>query len=309
MKKILNVFIIVLFAILIVGCNVGSGTKYSVIMPTGAPSIALADFVKNNQEELDVEIVKGSDPLAAAFTKGNYDIIVAPVNLGAQFFNKVEDFEYVLYKPIVGCNYYILSSEVHAFSELDGKEMAAFGASSTPGVMLKALMSHHEIEATVKYQNSVDDVNGLLAAESVKTILTAEPSKTVRFGDKNYAQIDIAKLWKEMAGADYDIPQAGIFVKKSYIGRGKINQILESMEASIALSVDNPTTLAESAILVDENLKKMNVDKLATAIPNCNFLTKELNIEEVEYYFTKLIELGLEASIGGKLPEREFYFD
>lgn len=308
MKKIINIFIIMLFVIIMAGCNVSSGTKYSVIMPTGAPSIALADFTKNYSEELDVEIVNGSDPLVSAFTKGDYDIIVAPVNLGAKLYNSREDFEYVLYKPIVGCNYYILSSEISEFSELEGKEMVGFGEASTPGVMLKTLISHYGLNVNVTYQNSVNEANGLLVAEKAKTIITAEPSKTIISKGKDYSVIDIAALWKEMAGSEYDVPQAGIFVKKSFVKRENVQNILANMEASIELAYSNPTLLAESAIAVDANFAKQTVENLAAAIPNCNFLTKDLNREEVEYYFNKIIELGLGASVGGKLPDEGFYY-
>ena len=80
------------------------------------------------------------------------------------------------------------------------------------------------------------------------------------------------------------------------------------MEASIELAYSNPTLLAESAIAVDANFAKQTVENLAAAIPNCNFLTKDLNREEVEYYFNKIIELGLGASVGGKLPDEGFYY-
>lgn len=308
MKKIINLFVVMFFVLLVNGCNVASGTKYSVIMPTGAPSIALADFTKNSSEELDIDIVNGSEPLVSAFTKGEYDIIVAPVNLGAKLYNASENFQYVLYKPIVGCNYYILSSEVSSFNELDGKEMVGFGEASTPGVMLKTLIAHYGLSVNVTYQNSVNEANGLLAAGNAKTIITAEPSKTIISKGKDYNEIDIAALWKEMAGSDYDVPQAGIFVRKSYVKRDNVKEILANMEASVGLAYSNPTLLAESAIAVDPNFSKQKVENLATAIPNCNFLTKEMNIEEVEYYFSKIIELGLGVSVGGKLPDEGFYY-
>lgn len=308
MKKI-SVLILILFLSLIVGCDIhgGSNNEYKVIMPTGTPSLALGDFVANHAENVDVEIVMGSDPLVAAFTNAEYDIIVAPVNLGAKFYNSNDNFQYRLYRPIVGGNYYILSNEFTTFEELDGQPITVFGANSTPDVVFRTLCAHYEINPIITYVSDVNTANSNLLASAAQTIITAEPSKTNVLTKGDFNVIDLQELWREMSGADYDVTQAGIFVKTGLI-EAEVDNILEDMEASIAMASSNASGLVTSAMAGDSNFGKFSVELLTEALGNCNILPGGTNYKaDVEYYFNVLIELGLGKSIGGKLPDDEFY--
>lgn len=311
MKK-LNLLLVLLLifttTFLVASCDLDVKDKYSdefsVVMPTGAPTICLSKFIKDNEKNT-IEIVSGADPLVAAFTNASYDVIVAPVNLGAKFYNQTEDFAYILYRPIVGCNYYILSTEELSFTDLDGRDMESFNEAATPGVMLKTLCAYYEISPNVHYNSSVGEVNPLLLSGKADIILTAEPSKTVVTSKKSFYEIDILALWQEMAGSSYNVPQAGIFVKKECLSNPNFVEMLEAMDESVKTDA---RVLAESAIEVDPNLSSMNVDLLTKAIPNCHFITNPLNQAEIEYYFQKVIDFGLGKTIGNKLPDEGFYY-
>lgn len=311
MKK-LNLLLVLLLifttTFLVASCDLDVKDKYSdefsVVMPTGAPTICLSKFIKDNEKNT-IEIVSGADPLVVAFTNASYDVIVAPVNLGAKFYNQTEDFEYILYRPIVGCNYYILSTEELSFADLDGRDMESFNEAATPGVMLKTLCAYYEISPNVHYNSSVGEVNPLLLSGKADIILTAEPSKTVVTSKKSFYEIDILALWQEMAGSSYNVPQAGIFVKKECLSNPNFVEMLEAIDESVKTDA---RVLAESAIEVDPNLSSMNVDLLTKAIPNCHFITNPLNQAEIEYYFQKVIDFGLGKTIGNKLPDEGFYY-
>lgn len=314
MKKVFLSILLALFSISLFACAKDQElTEYKMIIPTGTPTLALGNFIENEMNvtsgiKVNADIVSGSDLLVAAFTQQDYDIIIAPLNLGVKFYNESSNFDYVLYKPIVGCNYYILSSTIEDFASLDGQDLATFGKNSTPSVVLDTLCKYYNISPNVTYYDAVTDVNPLLVSGKVNSILTAEPSKTVVSNNKSYNVIDLAALWKEMAKTDYDIPQAAIFVKKEAFNGDDLNKILNEMEKSLELSTTNPALLATSAINVDANLSKQSVENLTKAIPNCNILTHSLNKEEVEFYLNKIVELGLSKTIGGSLPDEKFYY-
>ena len=310
MNKIYKLFVLIFTVCLslsLLSCSVevknSQSENYSIILPTGAPSIGLSKFIK--ETNYTVDIVSGSDMLVAAFTQESYDVIVAPVNLGVKFYNQVEDFGYILYRPIVGCNYYILSNEELSFEDLDGKEMESFNEAATPGVMLKTLCKYYGIEPIVHYNSSVGEVNPLLLSGKASIVLTAEPSKTVVESKKSFYSIDILALWQEMAGNTYNVPQAGIFIKKELINNTEYLRMLIEMDKSIEA---NPSVLAECAVEVDQNLSSMNVELLAKAIPNCHYIKTQVNKEEVNFYLSKIIELGLGKTIGNKLPDDSFYY-
>ena len=305
MKRKNNLILGLLLLLIVASCQVNEPDAYKMIVPTGAPSIALSNFI-DETEVVEVEIVSGSDPLVAAYSNQSYDIIVSPVNLGAKFYNQNENFDYVLYQPIVGCNYYLMSNhEILSFSELDGKELIAFNENSTPGVMLKALCAYFDVTPNITYLSSVSEANAYLVSGQAEYILSAEPSKTIISTKGTYYSLDINDLWQEMAGSLYTVPQAGIYVKKSLLEKESFKTLLKKMSESLKVEA---SVMALKAIKVDENLKSMNQNLLTKAIPNCHFITTPMDVAAVEFYFTKIMEFGLGKTIGGKLPDEAFYY-
>ena len=95
MKKIVLCFMLIIVGLLVVSCDLGStenpeDKKVSIIMPTGTPALGLAEYAVDAKEDenITVDIVAGSDPLMAAFVNKSYNVIVAPVNLGAKMFKQ-----------------------------------------------------------------------------------------------------------------------------------------------------------------------------------------------------------------------------
>ena len=86
MKHKITLFILLL--ILISGCSVKEETKLKILVPMGAPSIAAIPVLKEDIHS--VNLVSGTDPLQAALISPNpeYDIIIAPINLGASLISK-----------------------------------------------------------------------------------------------------------------------------------------------------------------------------------------------------------------------------
>ena len=132
MKKLLLTLLVLLSLFTIVGCKKEKEEeqleKISVIMPTGTPALALANYVKEakDKDEADVSLVAGADLLKSAFINKDKDVIVAPVNLGAMMYNNYE--AYVLYKTFVWGNLYLASkNELTSINDLNEKTLVVFG--------------------------------------------------------------------------------------------------------------------------------------------------------------------------------------
>lgn len=157
------------------------------------------------------------------------------------------------------------------------------------------------------YINDVTEANATLISGKAKTIVSAQPSISKFNANGKYYTLDLQAEWKKMAGSEYAIPQAGIFVKKDKLEKANVKKVLSYLSNSIALANSDPKKLAESAVNVDQTLAKIGSETLVKAIPNCHFINDKYNKAEIEFYFNKLIELGLGNTIGGKLPDEDFY--
>lgn len=278
-----------------------------MIVPTGTPSLGIAN-VLNDKTLVDANIVSGSDPLIAAFTNASYDVVVAPVNLGAKLYNANENFSYILYKTIVWGNYYLVSNEeIATLESLEGKTVLVFGKNSTPDVVLRTLISAKNINVNLEYVDDVATANSYLLSGKADIIVSAEPSLTKMSANKNFYTLDLQKQWQQLTGS-YSLPQAGIFIKKDSKDEKYLKTVLDKMIESVQMAQTKPNVLIASAVSVDENLAKIGEETLQKAIGNCNLRVEETDKEAIEFYFSQVIQLGIGATVGGKLPDEAFYY-
>ena len=305
--KFIYIFVILFSMLLMVGCIDDSSKKVSVIVPTGTPSLGIAN-VLNDKTLVDANIVSGSDPLIAAFTNASYDVVVAPVNLGAKLYNSNENFSYILYKTIVWGNYYLVSNEeIETLENLEGKTVLVFGMNSTPDVVLRTLISAKNINVNLEYVDDVTTANSYLLSGKADIIVSAEPSLTKISANKNFYILDLQKQWQQLTGR-YSLPQAGIFIKKTIKDEKYLKTVLDKMIESVQMASTKPNVLVANAINVDENLAKIGEETLQKAIGNCNLRVEETDKEAIEFYFSQVIQLGIGATVGGKLPDEGFYY-
>ena len=305
--KFIYIFVVLFSMLFITGCIDDSSKKVSVIVPTGTPSLGIAN-VLNDKTLVDANIVSGSDPLIAAFTNASYDVVVAPVKLGAKLYNANENFSYILYKTIVWGNYYLVSNEeIATLESLEGKTVLVFGKNSTPDVVLRTLISAKNINVNLEYVDDVATADSYHLSGKADIIVSAEPSLTKMSANKNFYTLDLQKQWQQLTGS-YSLPQAGIFIKKDSKDEKYLKTVLDKMIESVQMAQTKPNVLIASAVSVDENLAKIGKETLQKAIGNCNLRVEETDKEAIEFYFSQVIQLGIGATVGGKLPDEAFYY-
>ena len=238
---------------------------------------------------------------------GEYDIIVAPTNLGSIFYNKNQGEKYVLYQTIVWGNLYVVcDEEITSFSDLANKEITLFGQNSTPDIVMKSLASYYNISFNPTYVSDVTASTSAYVSGTSKCVVSAQPVLTkLNAKLKNAYVLDLQAEWAKMtSSASY--PQASIFFKASL--KGKIDNVLLAMTESVKKANENPATTAENATTMYQGFETLGKDVLENAIPKCHYAIEENQKEAIEFYFNKMKELSLDAQFGGKLPDENFYY-
>lgn len=306
-KTILRIFSLLTISLLILvsGCVEKKDEKVTVLAPTGTPTLGIAKALE--EEFIEEKIVSGADLLRAGFTEGEYDIIVAPVNLGAKFYNENENFAYQLYETIVWGNYYLAStSPLVDISSINGKSVTVFGKNSTPDVVLRTLINALELNVEIEYVDDVNTANQFLMSGKAEIIVSAEPSITKISGQKDIYTLDLQQEWKKLTN-DVSLPQAGIFVKKDRLTNESVKKALDKMVQSVQMATTLKEELVKSACNIDSSLDKIGEDTLNKAIDKCNLRIDANQKIAIEIYFSKVIGLNLAATLGGKLPDENFY--
>ena len=109
MRKLWKIACAALLTLTMAGCGSGQNEEVNILAPSGAPALGILGAF-GNENVADVEIVSGSDVLQSELAKadGEYDIIVAPSNLGMTLAAKGAD-QYELAAVITWGNLYLVA--------------------------------------------------------------------------------------------------------------------------------------------------------------------------------------------------------
>lgn len=244
MKKIIFLILISL----LVGCSAQpvEWENLSILSPKGAPALSLVPLIQENKDS--IEFVDGADILSAELIKGDKDMIIAPVNLGAAL-SKKDSNPYRLYAIVTWGNLYLVSNDT-VLSE--NEPIALFGEQAVPGLVFNAIKDKLELNFVSTAFNAVTDVQGQLLSKSFNIGLLAEPlvtatiakAKTLESPINLSVYKDLQVLWQEKTGFE-NYPQAAIYIKAD-ISEDKLKQVEARLELMMAYNIevnDKPSIL------------------------------------------------------------------
>ena len=119
-----------------------------ILAPMGAPSLSLLGLYGN--QNVTIDTVDGTDVLRAQLAKkdGEYDAIIAPINLGAALLSK-DKSAYLLDSVVTWGNLYIIGSD-EADLQKEGM-FAAFGEKAVPQKVLESSMDLSSFTPEIRY--------------------------------------------------------------------------------------------------------------------------------------------------------------
>ena len=303
MKKILFMLFVAVAALVLVGCktpeNSGDGAiteEVKIITPQGNPFIAVGNLL--GEENIKIDSVNGAAGVKQALVAGEYDIVIAPLNLGAQLYSK-EQSKYVLNSVIALGNTYIVSNKnvkLDSIQDLQGKTILAYSQGGTPDIVLQYVLNANNVQATIEYQPSITEVVPFFMQGQYDYILAAEPVITNLKVKKN-KELNVLNLQDY---TDNTIMQAAVFVNPNSQKQESIKAVISKIEANIKQMNENPQAYANSIISKDVYFSDLGADIIATSLPNANlsFLDAKNNKSKIEAYLTM---------IGYQLPNEGFY--
>lgn len=227
--------------------------EFSIISPSGAPALSLLDFI--DDETITYEIVDGSDILAAEFSSGEKDFIIAPINLGMNLINKGSD--YTLVSVLTWGNLYLVSTNEH----LNSDKVAAFGEAAVPGKIISTIESYFE-GVQIDYFASVQEVSSALLSGQYDTAILAEPFLTMTknqwsstHGEELNEIANIQEIYSGIKGQS-SYPQAALFVKTSLLSSDleAVMSFANRMDSSIDKYNNNESALNERIDEIDLSL-------------------------------------------------------
>ncbi len=299
MKKIFTILLISL----LVACTAKplEWESLTILSPKGAPALSLFPLIQENKDS--IEFVDGTDVLSAELIKGEKDMIIAPVNLGAAL-SKKDSNPYRLYGIVTWGNLYLVSNADVALVE--NEPIALFGEQAVPGLVFNSLKDQLGQTFVSTAFNAVTDVQGQLLSKSFNIGLMAEPLVTATIAKAKTLETplnlsvykDLQALWFEKTGFE-NYPQAAIYIKAD-ISEEKLKQVEARLELMMAYNIEINNNPAQLETDITEDLSTtlgVPASKILTQAwdrMNVNVVKADDNKEAIEA-FLELFKLnGLE---------------
>lgn len=277
--------------------------------PTGMGMVKLAD--KQNYPNYTVSIEASPDALNPRIISGEVDVAAVPVNLASVLYNKLDGDISVLAVSTLGVLYVVeAGSEVNSVADLAGKTVYATGQGATPEYILNYLLDKNGVAGSVEvnYVGEHAALATMLADGSAEIGMLPEPNvtSTLAGNDNLRIALNLTEEWNKVCSTE--LVQGVVIARKSFVNEHPeaIEQFLREYEKSSAFVNENIDEAAK--LIVDVGILG-NVEIAKKAIPNCNisFSKGEAMHKAVEGMLTVLVEAN-PKSIGGKLPDKDFYY-
>ena len=281
--------------------------------PTGMGMAKLIEDDTNGKTAYNYEFTVASAPdqVSPEVIKGNYDIAAVPVNLASVLYAKTEGKLQVAGINTLGVLYMLENGNtINSVADLKGKTIYATGQGSNPEYVLRYILTKNNIDpdkdVTIEFLAEHAELATKLKNNSVAIGMLPEPQVTAATtGSEVRIALDLTKEWDKVS--EYKLVQGCIIVRKEFADKypTALAKFLEEYKNSVDFvntNIDEASTLIEKAGIIP----KAAVAK--KAIPNCNICL--ITGEEMKSSVSQMLKVLFEAnatSVGGKLPDDEFY--
>ena len=126
---------------------------FSFVVPDGAPALAAAKFMYDNEDfntglPFNYSVVAANN-IGKFMQQGKADIMIMPINAASKLYKANANDPYQMVAIITHGNLYIVSDEKITLQDLKEREVAVIGQGLVPDLTLKAVLKKHGINFSV----------------------------------------------------------------------------------------------------------------------------------------------------------------
>lgn len=280
--------------------------------PTG---MGMAKLMKDGDEKYTFTLTSNPTDVTSALISKTVDIAAVPTNLASTLYNKTEGEIKVIALNTLGV-LYILNSDgtVNSLEDLRGKTIGATGQASTPEYILRYVLSKNGIDpdrdVTIEYYTDHAELATRMISGDVKIGMLPEPnvSTTVMKNSAVEVKINLTEEYNKVS--DGSALVQGCLVVRDEFAKAypdTVRHFLEEYKASVEFANTDegaPAAIVEAGIVVSEEIARR-------ALPNCNivYIDSESGMKEKLSGFLGVLYEANPASVGGKLPSDDFYYE
>ena len=258
----------------------------------------------------------GADEILPLMVKGDLDIALIPANVASILYHKTQGGVEVIDINTLGVLYMVSGEDGLAdFTDLKGKTIYLTGKGTTPDYVLQYLLNANGMsvdDVTLEYKSEATEVASVLAEDPTAIGLLPQPFVTAACMQNDALKVifDLNEEWNKVQGASGSSMVTGVtVVRKEFLEENEeaVKAFMEEHKASAEAINADPATGAALAVEAQIVAKEPIAQK---AIPGCNitYMDKAEMKQALSGYLDVLFHQDSQ-SIGGGLPESDFYYD
>lgn len=285
----------------------------------GPTSIGLVGLLEEDEKETakndyDFSLHGSASEIVPKLKKGELDIAAVPANLASTLYNNTEGEIKLLAVNNLGVVYIVAKNEeITSVADLKGKTIFATGKGSTPEIALNYILSQNGIDptndVTVEYRDEASAILPELQKNESAIALLPQPYVTVAASKVEGLKtvLDLNAEWEKL-NPDCGLVTGVIVVRQQFAEENPeaVKAFLDEYKASVEAVLND---VPNAAKLVAKHGIFDNASVIEKAIPKCNLTF--ISGADMKTPVSKYLGVSYEQnpkSIGGKLPEDDFYF-
>ena len=286
--------------------------------PTSLGLLFLMDKANKGEtaNTYEFRMATGADEILPLMVKGDLDIALIPANVASILYHKTQGGVEVIDINTLGVLYMVSGEDGLAdFTDLKGKTIYLTGKGTTPDYVLQYLLNANGMsvdDVTLEYKSEATEVASVLAEDPTAIGLLPQPFVTAACMQNDALKVifDLNEEWNKVQGASGSRMVTGVtVVRKEFLEENEeaVKAFMEEHKASAEAINADPATGAALAVEAQIVAKEPIAQK---AIPDCNitYMDKAEMKQALSGYLDVLFHQDSQ-SIGGGLPESDFYYD
>jgi NitT/TauT family transport system substrate-binding protein len=285
--------------------------------PTAMGLVKLMDESENGETENTYEFADlSTDPstFAAPLASGEIDIAAVPSNLSSVIYNNTDGGIQLLAINNLGVLSIVERQEsISSIADLAGKTLYATGEGATPEYTLRYLLKENGLDpdsdVTIQWCSDTTEALSYISNDEEAIAMLPQPFVTAALAQVEDLRValDLNDAWDAL-DTGCEIVTGVIVVRTEFAEEHPdlVETFLDEYEASMDYAAENP---AENAELIEKYGIVAKAAIAEKALPGChlNLETGEEMYNSMSGYLQILFDEN-PASIGGSLPEDNFYY-
>ena len=295
-------------------------TTFRIASLKGPTTMGMVKLMNDAEEgavkhDYQFEIYGTADEIVPKLVNGELDLALVPCNLASVLYNKTEGAVQVAAVNTLGVIYVVESGDtVQSIGDLVGKTVYSTGKGTTPEFALNYVLSQNGIDpekdVTIEFKSEATEIAAMLETAENAIAVLPQPYVTVvqMQNDKVRVALSLTDEWDKVS-TESGMVTGVLLARKAFIDENTdaFNEFLDEYSASTEYV---NTNVEEASVWVEKYGIVAKAPIAARAIPACNitYIDGDEMKAKVSGYLKVLFDANPQ-SVGGALPDEEFYFN